>query len=188
MIFALFWPPPIRCFITAPLLIKSDLAEPPLPPTIWRHIWTAPNRSMKGTPAGPCAFIKFLRAHDFLYLVWNMKHSSRSLKLNINDKSKRNCSGLSSGISGAASIWPLITIISSLVAWLALTWPSVSKSITELSKLYMQFSNSWISKCLDLINMPTFWLRLASSSLATDTFAAFSSVFFLSSFFALGFT
>ena len=124
----------------------------------------------------------------YMYLVWNMKHSGRSLKLNINDKSKRNCSGLSSGISGAASIWPLITIISSLVAWLALTWPRVSKSITELSKLYMQFSNSWISKCLDLINMPTFWLRLASSSLATDTFAAFSSVFFLSSFFALGLT
>ena len=35
MIFAVFWPPPsplIRCFISTALLIKSDLAEPPLPP------------------------------------------------------------------------------------------------------------------------------------------------------------
>ena len=44
MTFAIFWPPSplIRCFISDLLLIKSDLAEPPLPPTIWRHIWTAP--------------------------------------------------------------------------------------------------------------------------------------------------
>ena len=31
-----------RCFISAPLVIKSNLAEPTLPPTIWRYIRTTP--------------------------------------------------------------------------------------------------------------------------------------------------
>ena len=39
-------PPLIRCFVSEPYFIKSDLAEPPLPPSIWRHIWTAPNNKI----------------------------------------------------------------------------------------------------------------------------------------------
>ena len=37
--------PSIRCLISDPLDIKSDLAEPPLPHAIWGHIWTTPRIS-----------------------------------------------------------------------------------------------------------------------------------------------
>ena len=46
-------------------------------------------------------------------LLWNMKHSKRSLKFEIPDKSNRNCSGISRGTSTALSLWALIMANSS---------------------------------------------------------------------------
>ena len=42
-----------------------------------------------------------------------MKHSKRSLKFEIPDKSNRNCSGISRGTSTALSLWALIMANSS---------------------------------------------------------------------------
>ena len=68
--FCPFLTPLIRCFISAPLLIRSDLPEPPLPPTIWRHICMAPY--YKYLPTVRKTLIKSVYLLTILHLIFRI--------------------------------------------------------------------------------------------------------------------
>ena len=73
-------------------------------------------------------------------LLWNMKHSKRSLKFEIPDKSNRNCSGISRGTSTALSLWALIMANSSEKKEKKLVKFSFTKTFLNLARFWQKNS------------------------------------------------
>ena len=71
-------------------------------------------------------------------LLWNMKHSKRSLKFEIPDKSNRNCSGISRGTSTALSLWALIMANSSEKKEKKLVKFSFTKTFLNLARFWQK--------------------------------------------------